>query len=81
LKHLTPYHRDRACVLRAAQNAECPYRAFGYPVVPLLYIAGAAVILALLFAYRPATTLPGLIIVVIGAPVFVLFRRYGSGGV
>jgi len=50
-------------------------------VVPILYIAGAAVILALLFAYRPATTIPGLVIVLIGVPVFIFFRRYGSGGV
>jgi basic amino acid/polyamine antiporter, APA family len=81
LKHLTPYHRDQSCVLRAAQNAERPYRALGYPIVQILYIAGAAVILALLFVYRPATTLPGLAIVLIGVPVFVMFRRYGSSGV
>ncbi len=56
-------------------DAERPYRAFGYPVVPALYIAGAAVILALLFAYRVSTTLPGLIIVVLGVPVYFLFRR------
>ncbi len=62
-------------------NAERPYRAFGYPVVPLLYIFGALVILVLLFVYRPATTLPGLAIVLIGVPVFALFRRYGSSGV
>ncbi len=55
-------------------EAERPYRAFGYPFVPLLYIAGATVILALLFAYRPATTLPGLAIVLIGVPVFLLFQ-------
>ncbi|HEV2198654.1 MAG TPA: amino acid permease [Bryobacteraceae bacterium] len=60
-------------------DAERPYRAFGYPMVPILYIAGAAVILALLFVYRPATTLPGLAIVLIGVPVFVMFRRYGNG--
>jgi APA family basic amino acid/polyamine antiporter len=48
--------------------------------VPILYIVGAAVILALLFTYRPATTVPGLVIVLIGVPVFALFRRYGSGG-
>ncbi len=59
-------------------DAERPYRAFGYPVVPILYIVGAAIILALLFAYRPATTLPGLAIVLLGVPVFVMFRRYGD---
>jgi hypothetical protein len=30
-------------------NAERPYKAFGYPIIPLLYIIGAAVILVVLF--------------------------------
>src|SRR5919106_624059 len=43
-------------------NVPRPYRAFGYPVVPALYIVGAATILAVLFFYRTATTWPGLVI-------------------
>ena len=45
-------------------NADRPYRAFGYPWLPALYIIGAAAILIVLFTYRPATTWPGLIIVI-----------------
>lgn len=56
-------------------HAERPYRAFGYPVVPALYIAGAATILTVLFAYRTATTWPGLIIVLIGVPIYFMWRR------
>jgi len=52
-----------------------PYRAFGYPAVPALYIAGAATILLVLFAYRPATTWPGLVIVLLGVPVYVAWRK------
>jgi len=59
-------------------DAERPYRAFGYPVVPALYIIGASVILALLFVYRSSTTFPGVVIVLIGVPVYALFKRYGS---
>lgn len=59
-------------------NAERPYRAFGYPLVPALYIVCASVILVVLFAYRPATTIPGVVIVLIGVPVYFLFR-YSSG--
>src|SRR6185503_11454175 len=59
---------------RTRPDAERPYRAFGYPVVPALYIAGAAVILVVLFRYRPATTWPGLVIVLLGVPVF-FWRR------
>ena len=44
---------------RKRPDAERPYRAFGYPVVPALYIVGAAVILAVLFIYQTATTWPG----------------------
>ena len=38
-------------------------------IQPALYIAGASVVLVILAAYRPATTWPGFIIVLIGAPV------------
>jgi APA family basic amino acid/polyamine antiporter len=51
-----------------------PYRAIGYPVVPALYIAGAATILVVLFIYRTATTWPGLIIVLLGVPVYFAWR-------
>ncbi len=62
--------------LRAIQpNADRPYKAFGYPVIPALYIAGASTVLAILFIYRTATTWPGLMIVVIGVPVYFAFRR------
>ena len=59
-------------------NAERPYRAFGYPIVPVLYIIGAAVILAVLFIYQTATTWPGLIIVLTGVPVYFLWRKSPS---
>src|SRR5258708_5228301 len=56
-------------------DVERPYRAFGYPFVPALYIIGASTILILLFAYRASTTVPGLVIVLIGVPVYLLLRR------
>ena len=55
-------------------NDERPYRAFGYPVVPALYLVCATVILMVLFVYRTATTIPGVIIVLIGVPVYFGFR-------
>ena len=51
-----------------------PYRTFGYPVVPALYIVAAAVIMVMLLIYRPATTWPGFVIVLLGIPVFALLR-------
>src|SRR3712207_1972465 len=43
---------------RKRPDAERPYKAFGYPVIPALYIVGAAVILVVLFMYQGATTWP-----------------------
>jgi len=65
---------------RLRPEVERPYRAWGYPVVPALYILSALVILAILFVYRPATTFPGVVIVLIGVPIYFAFRRWGSGG-
>jgi APA family basic amino acid/polyamine antiporter len=56
-------------------DAERPYRAFGYPVIPGLYMVGAAVVLVVLFVYKPSSTWPGLVIVLLGLPVYFLFRR------
>ena len=56
-------------------NAERAYRVPGYPVTPALYILGAAVVLVILFAYRPATTWPGLVIVLAGAVIYLAVRR------
>ena len=53
-------------------NAPRPYRTIGYPVVPGLYILVASAILGVLFAYRPATTWPGLLIVLLGIPIYLL---------
>jgi basic amino acid/polyamine antiporter, APA family len=59
-------------------DAERPYRAFGYPIIPMLYILGASVILGVLFIYQTATTWPGLIIVATGIPVYFIWKRVGE---
>jgi APA family basic amino acid/polyamine antiporter len=59
-------------------NADRPYKAFGYPVVPVLYIIGAAVILIMLFIYQTATTWPGLIIIVSGIPAYLIWKKIGK---
>ncbi len=61
-------------VLRAKQpNAERPYRAFGYPVLPAIYILMTAWICVVLLRYKPQYTWPGLAIVLLGVPVFFLW--------
>ena len=60
-------------------DVERPYKAFGYPVVPALYVLGAVTILIVLFVYRPATTWPGLVIMLLGWPVYYMWKGRGSG--
>jgi len=60
---------------RTRPELERPYRAFGYPVLPALYIAVAIVIEILLLLYKPNYTWPGLIIVMLGLPVYFVWRR------
>lgn len=59
---------------RTRPDAPRPYRAFGYPVVPALYIAAATVISLVLLFYKPQTSLPGLAIVLSGVPVYFIWR-------
>jgi len=60
---------------RKRPDAERPYRAFGYPFVPLLYIVAATVIMIVLLLYQTQTTGGGLIIVLLGLPVYWLWSR------
>jgi basic amino acid/polyamine antiporter, APA family len=60
---------------RKRPDAERPYRAFGYPIVPALYIVAATIISLLLLVYRTNKSLPGLVIVLIGVPVYFLWRK------
>jgi basic amino acid/polyamine antiporter, APA family len=55
-------------------DAPRPYRAFGYPLVPALYIVGAATILIVLFLYKPLTTWPGMGIVLLGVPLYFFWK-------
>jgi APA family basic amino acid/polyamine antiporter len=59
-------------------DAERPYKAFGYPFVPILYIIGASAILIVLFIYQTATTWPGLAIVITGIPVYFIWKHFGT---
>jgi APA family basic amino acid/polyamine antiporter len=65
--------------LRRTRPAEArPYRAFGYPYVPGLYLAAATAILFTLFVYRASTTWPGMAIVALGVPVYFVAARVGG---
>ncbi len=51
-------------------HAERPYKAFGYPILPAVYILMAIAFCVLLIIYKPAFTWPGLIIVLAGIPIY-----------
>src|SRR5229473_1453100 len=66
-------------VLRVKRpNAERPYRAFGYPFVPALYILAAAAIILVLLLYQTQTSGAGLVIVLIGLPVYFLWSWWSK---
>ncbi len=60
---------------RTRPEAPRPYRAFGYPVLPALYIALAVWICGVLLRYKPQYTWPGLLLVLLGVPVYLVRAR------
>jgi basic amino acid/polyamine antiporter, APA family len=60
---------------RKRPNAERPYRAWGYPVVPVLYMITATLIMLILILYQTQDTWPGLVIVILGVPVYLMWSR------
>lgn len=59
-------------------DAERPYKAFGYPFLPAVYILMGISFCILLIIYKPNFTWPGLIIVLSGVPVYFMWKRLGS---
>ena len=53
-------------------NAERPYKAFGYPVLPVVYILMGLAFCVLLIVYKPKFTWPGLIITLLGIPIYYM---------
>jgi basic amino acid/polyamine antiporter, APA family len=66
-------------VLRVKQpDIPRPYKAFGYPVIPAIYILTTVFIMVILLIYKPDYTFPGLGIVLLGIPVFYLWKKYNK---
>ena len=59
-------------------DAERPYKAFGYPFLPIVYMIMGTAFCILLIIYKPNFTWPGLIIVLIGIPIYYLTQRYST---
>jgi len=54
---------------------ERPYKAFGYPILPAIYILMGTCFCGLLNIYKPNFTWPGLIITLIGIPLYYIALR------
>lgn len=63
---------------RTRPDAVRPYRTWGYPVLPALYVACCLVVMGVLLVYKPGYTWPGLGIVLAGVPVYFGWRRWGG---
>ena len=59
-------------------DADRPYKAFGYPIIPALYILAASAIMLVLLLYQTQTALAGLVIVLVGLPVYWLWSRQST---
>jgi basic amino acid/polyamine antiporter, APA family len=64
---------------RTRPDVARPYRAFGYPVLPGLYLVMALWICVVLLRYKPQYTWPGLMIVLLGIPVYLVWTRMAAG--
>ena len=67
---------------KKSPNLERPYKAFGYPVLPVLYIILGISFCILLIIYKPNFTWPGLIIALLGIPLYYIAisnKRKSSG--
>jgi APA family basic amino acid/polyamine antiporter len=58
-----------------------PYKAFGYPVIPAIYVLTTSFIMIILLIYKPDYTFPGLIIVILGVPVYYLWKKFSRNSV
>jgi APA family basic amino acid/polyamine antiporter len=58
-------------------DAERPYRVLWYPWMPALYTVLTGAVMVILLVEKPLYTWPGLLIVVVGIPVYFVWRRFG----
>ena len=60
---------------KRSPDLERPYKAFGYPFLPAIYMVMGIAFCILLIIYKPQFTWPGLIIVLIGIPIYYISQR------
>jgi len=63
---------------RRRPEAERPYRVFGYPWVPVLFMLASILLLANTLVEKPLESLLGLLLLAAGVPAYVWWRRRAS---
>jgi len=63
---------------RKEPDLERPYRAWGYPVVPAIFVAGALALTVNLFIQRPGRSTIGLLLILVGLPFYRRWSRANS---
>jgi APA family basic amino acid/polyamine antiporter len=63
---------------RKEPHTERTYRVTGYPLLPALYIVLCTLVMVNLLLVKPNYTWPGLILVLTGVPVYLLWRVFGG---
>ncbi|MEO5563453.1 MAG: amino acid permease [Chitinophagaceae bacterium] len=62
-------------------DAERPYKAFGYPVLPFIYVITATALALLLLIYESKYTVPGLFIIILGIPLYYLAKKNNKSAI
>jgi APA family basic amino acid/polyamine antiporter len=60
---------------RKAPDIERPYRTFGYPLVPLIYLVIAGLFVVDLAILAPSTSGIGYLLVLTGVPIYYVWRK------
>jgi APA family basic amino acid/polyamine antiporter len=63
---------------RKFPHLERPYRAWGYPVVPVVFLLVAAWLLYRTIVDSPKQSVTGLVLIALGLPVYWYFNKYGK---
>lgn len=63
---------------KSRPGAPRPYKAFGYPVLPMIYIMMGIAFIVLMVIYKPDYTWPGIVIALLGIPVYYFIRKRSS---
>jgi APA family basic amino acid/polyamine antiporter len=66
-------------VFRLRRSGDIRHRTFGYPYLPILYLLLAGFLEVQLLRYKPEYTWPGLLIILMGVPIYLIWKQLAQG--